>query len=72
MHHLSSWVDESRRCDGHPPSRRHRRVIREVLAEPCDNCGEYYVADSVTQEILKLAERAADRGVEVEALRYAA
>jgi len=47
-------------------------IIREVPAHICDNCGEYFLSESVTAEVLARAERAAQNGVEVEVLRYAA
>jgi len=47
-------------------------IIREVPADICDNCGEYFLSESVTAEVLARAERAAQNGVEIEVLRYAA
>lgn len=47
-------------------------IIRNVPAEVCENCGEYYVDEDVTRRVLENAEAAVQRGVEVEVLRYAA
>lgn len=47
-------------------------VIRNVPAEICENCGEYYLSETVTDNIQKLAESAVQHGVEVEVLSYAA
>ena len=47
-------------------------VIKEVPAEVCDNCGEYYLSEDVTEKVQKLAEHAVQQGVEIEVLRYAA
>ena len=47
-------------------------VIRDVPAEVCENCGEYYLNEEVTDKIQKLAELAVQHGVEVEVLCYAA
>ncbi len=47
-------------------------VIKEVPAQVCDNCGEYYLSEKVTADIEKLAEQAVAHGVEIEVLRYAA
>ena len=47
-------------------------IIREVPAEVCGNCGEYYLSDEVTAEVLARAESAVARGTEVEIQRYAA
>ena len=47
-------------------------IIKGVPAEVCVNCGEYYLSESVTREVMKLAEEAVRKGVEVEILRFAA
>lgn len=53
---------------------RNRTVVvfREVPAEVCRNCGEYYLSDAVTKRIYQQAEEAVQRNAEVEVLRYAA
>ncbi|NOY08186.1 MAG: type II toxin-antitoxin system MqsA family antitoxin [Spirochaetes bacterium] len=47
-------------------------IFKEVPAEVCENCGEYYLSEDVTEELLKRAEEAAAKGAEVEILKYAA
>ncbi len=47
-------------------------IIKAVPADVCDNCGEYYLSESVTRDIIERANRAVERGAEVEILRYAA
>jgi YgiT-type zinc finger domain-containing protein len=47
-------------------------IFRDVPAEVCENCGEYYLSDKVTGELLERAERAIENGAEVEILRFAA
>lgn len=47
-------------------------VIKDVPADICDNCGEYYLSEEVTQRVQALAENAFKLGVEVEVLKYAA
>jgi len=47
-------------------------IVKGVPAQVCDNCGEYYLAEEVTDKVLQLAEEAARKRVEVEILRYAA
>lgn len=47
-------------------------VIKDVPAQVCENCGEYYLADDITDKVLKLAELSAARNAEVEILRFAA
>ncbi len=47
-------------------------IVKDVPAEICDNCGEYYLSEGVTEKVLALAEEAARKRLEVEILRYAA
>ena len=47
-------------------------IIKGVPADVCENCGEYYVSETVTRELLQRAEVAARNGAEVEILAYAA
>jgi YgiT-type zinc finger domain-containing protein len=47
-------------------------VIKGVPAEVCQNCGEAYLSESVTERVTKWANQAAARGAEVEILRYVA
>ena len=47
-------------------------IFKEVPAEVCENCGEYYLSDSITGELLERAEKAVQNGAEVEILRFAA
>lgn len=47
-------------------------VIKAVPADVCENCGEYYLSDEITEKVLELAEEAVRKGAEVEILRFAA
>jgi len=47
-------------------------VVKYVPADVCENCGEYYLSDSVAGKIMARAEEAVRNGAEVEVLRYAA
>jgi YgiT-type zinc finger domain-containing protein len=47
-------------------------IIKGVPAEVCINCGEYYLSETITGEVLRLAEDAVTKGAEVEILRFAA
>lgn len=47
-------------------------IIKNVPADVCENCGEYYVAEDITADLLRRAEAAAQNGAEVEILAYAA
>ena len=47
-------------------------VLKRVPAYICENCGEYYLSESVTQYVLNRAEEAISKGAEVEILRYVA
>jgi YgiT-type zinc finger domain-containing protein len=47
-------------------------ILKQVPADVCENCGEYYLSESVTEEVLNKAEDAVNKGAEVEIIRYAA
>ena len=47
-------------------------VIRNVPAEICDDCGEYYLSDAIARRVYADAEESAHRHVEVEIQRFAA
>jgi YgiT-type zinc finger domain-containing protein len=53
---------------------RNRTVVvfKDVPADICQNCGEYYLSDAVAKRIYQQAEEAVQRNAEVEVLRYAA
>ena len=47
-------------------------VIKNVPAEVCENCSEYFLSEKTTELVLLWAEDAVKKGAEVEILRYAA
>jgi YgiT-type zinc finger domain-containing protein len=47
-------------------------VFKGVPADVCQNCGEYYLSDEITEVVLSRAERSIANGSEVEIQRYAA
>mgnify|MGYP005853406871 FL=1 len=47
-------------------------VIKDVPAEVCGQCGEYYLSEVMTEKVLAMAEAAVSKGAEVEILRWAA
>jgi YgiT-type zinc finger domain-containing protein len=47
-------------------------VFKNVPAQVCTNCGEYYLSESVTDQLLTRAEAAVQSGAELEILRFAA
>lgn len=47
-------------------------IIKGVPADICENCGEYYLDEAITEKVHKLAEQAFEQGVEIEVLRFAA
>jgi YgiT-type zinc finger domain-containing protein len=47
-------------------------VVKDVPAEVCDDCGEYYLNDAVAERVYALADEALERHHEVEIVRYAA
>ena len=44
-------------------------AIKEVPADVCNNCGEYYLSAEMTNKILKKAEDAFEKGVEIEVIK---
>jgi YgiT-type zinc finger domain-containing protein len=47
-------------------------ILKQVPAEVCENCGEYYLSSDVTALVMEKAERAVRSGAEVEILKFAA
>ena len=47
-------------------------VIRDVPAEICENCGEYYLSEPTASRVYADADATAKRHVEVEIQKYAA
>ena len=47
-------------------------LIKNVPADICENCGEYYLDEETTYKILAKADIAAQNNAEVEILQYAA
>jgi len=47
-------------------------VIKGVPAEVCANCGEEYIGEDVTERLLRAAEEAANKGVQVDVRQYVA
>lgn len=47
-------------------------IFKNVPADVCKNCGEYYLDEDVTDRLLNKAEVAVKEGAEVEILRYIA
>ena len=46
-------------------------IIKGVPGEVCENCGEYYLSEEVTGQVLTMAEDAVAKGAEVVIIRYA-
>lgn len=47
-------------------------VIKGVPAMICENCGEYYLDEAMTERVLAMGEQALAQGAEVEVRRFAA
>ena len=47
-------------------------IFKGVPADVCENCGEYYLSESVTENVMNRADEAVKNGAEIEVLRYAA
>ncbi len=47
-------------------------IMKDVPADICENCGEYYLSESITEKVMNRAEESIRKGVEIEILRFAA
>ena len=47
-------------------------IVKQVPAEICNNCGEYYLSEKVTNSLLKRAEKIVLNNAELEIIQYAA
>ena len=45
-------------------------VFKEVPAQVCDNCGEKYIDEATTKDLLNKAREIAKNGVEVDIRKY--
>ena len=46
-------------------------IVKAVPADVCENCGEEYLSESISEQVLRMAGEAVKRGAEVEILRFA-
>ncbi len=44
-------------------------IIKQVPANVCNNCGEYYLDADMTKQILQKAEEAYNKGAEIEVIK---
>jgi YgiT-type zinc finger domain-containing protein len=47
-------------------------VVKNVPADICDTCEEYYLSEDISAQVLALAEKAVAVGAEIEVLHFAA
>jgi len=47
-------------------------IVKDVPAQICENCGEYYLSEEISGKVMALAENAIKQNAEVEILRFAA
>jgi len=47
-------------------------VIKDVPADVCQQCGEYFLDEATSARVMAMAEEAVKHHAEVEILRYAA
>jgi YgiT-type zinc finger domain-containing protein len=45
-------------------------VMKQVPAMVCDNCGEYYLDEAMTERVLAMGEQAGSQGAEIETSEY--
>ena len=47
-------------------------IIKNVPADICKNCGEYYLSSEMTKNVYRMAAEAVKKGAEIEIIQYAA
>lgn len=47
-------------------------IIKDVPADICGNCGEYYLSEETSRKVMDMAEVAVRDKAEIEVLRFAA
>lgn len=47
-------------------------VLKEVPADMCGNCGDYYLSESAAKKTYQTADSAVRRGADLEVVRYTA
>mgnify|MGYP002635864367 CR=1 FL=1 len=47
-------------------------IIKNVPAQVCENCGEYYLSDDISERVLAQSENAVNANTEIEILCFAA
>lgn len=45
-------------------------IIKQVPADVCDNCGEAYLSEEISKQLLKQAEEAVKAGIQVDVRTY--
>lgn len=48
------------------------KVIRKIPADVCDNCGEAFLSEHVSREVMNMAGAVVRKGVEIEIVNFAA
>ena len=66
MCYLQARNDLIRAGDGNLLREDTTVIFKKVPADVCDNCGEYYLSEEVTDNLLNRAESAVKNGAEVE------
>ena len=47
-------------------------VVKDVPANVCENCGEEYVDEDISEQLFRMAEEVARAGIQVDVRRYIA
>lgn len=47
-------------------------ILKDVPADVCENCGEYYLSEAIAAQVLRRAEEEVSKGSEVQIMRFAA
>ena len=69
---LQAWTNTNGFSNCYVGTRREYCHHQESTNRNCDNCGEYYLSNVITEQVLNRSEVAINNGAEVEIIRYAA
>lgn len=72
MCNLQNWNIVTWKGNRNPAKSQHDGDFQKSASRLCDNCGEYYLSEEITDKLLNRAESVVKNSAEVEILRFAA
>ena len=70
MCNLQTWRNNWGNNNNYFRKRNSTIVFKDVPANICDNCGEKYVNDNITKDLLKKANELIKNGMEVDIRKF--